>query len=119
LFELIYQQVNCSFFAAGCCFGSIKRNVICALSSELFAILLRVGVTGMNVIQLAQNLLLDHGGWAGLQRLSLEEMTKIHHGLGEAKAAQVKAALEIGRRLLQQQPEQRRRSPAQQMSPTY
>ena len=74
--------------------------------AELLAILLRVGVTGINVIQLAQKLLLDHGGWAGLQRLSFEEMTKIH-GLGEAKAAQIKAALEIGRRLLLQQPEQR------------
>ncbi len=50
--------------------------------------------------------MIEHGGWAGLQRLSFEELTKIH-GLGEAKAAQVKAALEIGRRLLLAQPEQR------------
>jgi DNA repair protein RadC len=70
------------------------------------AILLRVGVTGINVVQLAQKLLLDHGGWVGLQRLSFEELTKIH-GLGEAKAAQVKAALEIGRRMLLAQAEQR------------
>jgi DNA repair protein RadC len=74
--------------------------------AELLAILLRTGLTGLNVVQLAQKLLLEHGGWAGLQRLSFEEMTKIH-GLGEAKAAQVKAALEIGRRLLLAQPEQR------------
>ena len=74
--------------------------------AELLAILLRVGVSGINVIQLAQKLLIDHGGWAGLQRLSFEEMTKIH-GLGEAKAAQVKAALEIGRRLLLAQSEAR------------
>jgi DNA repair protein RadC len=74
--------------------------------AELLAILLRVGVPGMNVVQLAGKLLRDHGGWIGLQRLTFEEMTRIH-GLGEAKAAQVKAALEIGRRLLLQQPEQR------------
>jgi DNA repair protein RadC len=74
--------------------------------AELLAILLRTGLQGMNVVQLAQKLLLDHGGWIGLQRLSFEELTKIH-GLGEAKAAQVKAALEIGRRLVLTQPEQR------------
>lgn len=74
--------------------------------SELLAILLRVGVEGQNVIQLAQQMLVTHGGWAGLQRLSFEEMCKIH-GMGAAKAATVKAALEIGRRLLLQAPEQR------------
>lgn len=67
--------------------------------AELLAILLRTGLQGMNVIQLAQKILRDHGGWVGLQRLSFEELTHIH-GLGEAKAAQVKAALEIARRLV-------------------
>ncbi len=74
--------------------------------AELVAILLRVGVQGLNVVQLAQKMLLEHGGWVGLQRLSFEELCHIH-GMGEAKAAQVKAALEIGRRLLLAQPEQR------------
>lgn len=74
--------------------------------AELLAILLRVGVSGINVIQLAQKLLVEQGGWVGLQRLSFEEMCKIH-GLGEAKSAQVKAALEIGRRLLLVQSEAR------------
>jgi DNA repair protein RadC len=74
--------------------------------AELLAILLRTGVVGVNVVELARNLLIEHGSWVGLQRLSFEELTKIH-GMGEAKAAQVKAALEIGRRLLLAQPEQR------------
>ena len=74
--------------------------------AELVAILLRVGVQGLNVVQLAQKMLLDHGGWVGLQRLTFHELCNIH-GMGEAKAAQVKAALEIGRRLLLAQPEQR------------
>ena len=74
--------------------------------AELLAILLRTGLQGMNVIQLAQQLLRDNGGWLGLQRLSFQELTQIH-GFGEAKAAQIKAALEIGRRLLLAQPEQR------------
>ena len=72
----------------------------------MLAILLRTGLQGTNVIQLAQKLLRDNGGWLGLQRLSFEELTNIH-GFGAAKAAQVKAALEIGRRLLLAQPEQR------------
>ncbi len=74
--------------------------------AELLAILLRTGLQGLNVVQLAQKLLVEQKGWAGLQRLSFEELCKIH-GFGEAKAAQVKAALEIGRRLLLAQPEQR------------
>ncbi len=74
--------------------------------AELLAIVLRVGVTGLNVVQLAQRLLLEHGGWLGLQRLSFAELTQVH-GVGAAKAAQLKAALEIGRRMLLQQPEQR------------
>lgn len=74
--------------------------------AELVAILLRVGVPGLNVVQLSQKMLIEHGGWVGLQRLSFHELCQIH-GMGEAKAAQVKAALEIGRRLLLAQPEQR------------
>ncbi len=66
--------------------------------AELLAILLRTGVSGLNVIQLAQHLLLEHGGWRGLQQASFHSL-RDQHGMGEAKAAQLKAALEIGRRL--------------------
>ena len=74
--------------------------------AELLAILLRVGVQGMNVIQLAQKLLLDHGGWRGLQQAAFADLCKIH-GMGEAKTAHIKASLEIGRRLLLAAPEER------------
>jgi DNA repair protein RadC len=66
--------------------------------AELLAILLRVGVQGMNVLQLAQLLLREYGGLRGLQRASFQDLQK-RHGMGEAKTAQLKAALEIGRRL--------------------
>lgn len=66
--------------------------------AELLAILLRVGVTGLNVVQLAQQLLIEFGGWRGLQKASFEHI-QTWHGMGEAKTAQLKAALEIGRRL--------------------
>lgn len=67
--------------------------------AELLAILLRVGIEGMNAIQLAQQLLIEHQGWAGLQRAGFEQLAA-RRGMGEAKAAQLKATLEIGRRLL-------------------
>lgn len=67
--------------------------------AELLAILLRVGISGTNVVQLAQQLLVEHGGWAGLLRADYGELCR-QRGLGEAKAATLKAALEIGRRLL-------------------
>lgn len=74
--------------------------------SELVAILLRVGVTGENVVSLSQRLLKEHGGLTGLSRVPLTELCELR-GMGEAKAAQLKAALEIGRRLLLAEPDQR------------
>lgn len=67
--------------------------------AELLAILLRVGVSGTNVVQLAQQLLAEHRGWPGLLRADYHELCR-RRGVGEAKAATLKAALEIGRRLL-------------------
>jgi DNA repair protein RadC len=74
--------------------------------AELLAILLRVGVAGTNVLQLAQQLLVEHGGWPGLLRTDYNDL-RGQHGIGEAKAAALKAALEIGRRLLLTEHEQR------------
>ncbi len=67
--------------------------------AELLAILLRVGVSGTNVLQLAQQLLSEYKGWNGLLRADYHELCR-RRGVGEAKAATLKAALEIGRRLL-------------------
>src|SRR3954454_8518709 len=78
----------------------LRDHGAAALSdSELLAILLRVGVAGTNVGVLAQQLLVEHGGWPGLLRADYHDLCK-RHGIGEAKAATLKAALEIGRRLL-------------------
>jgi len=49
---------------------------------------------------LARRLLNTLGGFTGLYRASVEELLQIK-GMGKAKAAQVKAALEIGKRFLQ------------------
>jgi len=75
-------------------------------SAELLAILLRVGVTGENAVQVGQRLLQTFGGLTGLHRATFDEM-RAQHGIGDAKAAQIKAAIELGRRLMVEAPEER------------
>lgn len=72
--------------------------------AELLAILLRVGIRGENAVQMAQRLLLDMGGINGLQKASFSELAE-QRGLGMAKAAQIKAAIELGRRLVRESPD--------------
>ncbi len=67
-------------------------------TAELLAILLRVGLPGENAVQLARRLLRHFEGLPGLQRATFDEL-KAQRGIGTAKAAQIKAALELGRRL--------------------
>ena len=85
-----------------------------ALSTpELIAVILRTGVEGRNVTRLAEDLLAKAGGLNGLLRAPVSEI-RSHRGVGKVKAAQLKAALELGRRLREEAPEERRqvRSPA-------
>ncbi len=83
----------------------IKTGPPALSKAELLAILLRVGVSGENSVQLAQRILDELGGLAGIQRASVSDMCQIH-GLGEAKAAQIKAAIELGTRLVREQAEE-------------
>jgi DNA repair protein RadC len=82
-------------------------------TTELLAIILRVGVGGESVLSVAQRMLARFDGLPGLARASAAELTAVH-GIGEAKVAQVKAAFELGRRLLVTAPVERPqvRSPA-------
>ena len=75
-------------------------------NAELLAILLRVGIRGENAVQLGQHLLQDFGGLKGLHQASFLEICH-KKGVGKAKAAQVKAAIELGRRLSTELPEDR------------
>ncbi len=75
-------------------------------TSELLAIILRTGVGGENVINLATRLLAQFGGLRGLFKADFAQISAIK-GMGQAKTAQVKAALELGRRLLTASPEER------------
>jgi DNA repair protein RadC len=58
------------------------------------------------VLDLAARLLSRFNGLEGLARASFGELC-VEHGLGEAKVAQLKAALELGSRLLSSQPDER------------
>lgn len=78
-----------------------------ALSNgELLAIILRTGAAGENVVAQAARLLSRFNGLPGLARASVGELCA-EYAVGEAKAAQVLAALELGRRLLATHPEER------------
>jgi DNA repair protein RadC len=75
-------------------------------NAELMAILLRVGVKGESAVTVGQRLLNKFGGLGGLHRAPFADLKK-QHGLGDAKAAQIKAAIELGRRLTLESPEER------------
>ena len=69
--------------------------------AELLAILLRTGVKGQTVVDLARDLLVQSGGIRGLLKMSVNEFLGMH-GMGMAKYAQLQAASELGKRVLQQ-----------------
>lgn len=66
--------------------------------AELLAIILRVGSDRGSAVELGQSLLAAMGGLAALENASVADLCA-HHGVGRAKAVQIKAALELGRRL--------------------
>lgn len=76
-------------------------------TAELMGILLRVGVSGENAVQVGQRLLNTFGGISGLHRADFDEVCN-QRGIGQAKAAQIKAALELGHRLSIESPEDRK-----------
>jgi DNA repair protein RadC len=92
----------------------LKHHGAHALSNtELIAILLRVGTKGENVARLSERLLKQFGDLKGIARASVAELRKLK-GVGETKAIQIKAALELGKRLTVASPDERPviRSPA-------
>jgi DNA repair protein RadC len=76
--------------------------------AELLAILLRVGVPGESAVQVGQRLLSKYKNLAGLHRAPFEELCN-QRGIGKAKAAQIKAAIELGR-LMSREPSEERQT---------
>ncbi|HEX6733536.1 MAG TPA: DNA repair protein RadC [Azonexus sp.] len=71
--------------------------------AELLAIYLRVGVRGKSAVDLARDLLARFGSRLdALVGASLEELASVS-GIGQAKAAQLKASFELARRALSQE----------------
>ena len=69
---------------------------------ELLALLLRTGLPGQGVLELAQSVLDRCDGWAGLLRADAKVLAHVK-GLGPAKRAELGAVLEIARRAMAQQ----------------
>ena len=70
--------------------------------AELIALLLRTGLPGVSVLQLAQQLLDRFGGVTGLLRATADDLKTIK-GIGPAKRAELAAVIELARRALAQQ----------------
>jgi DNA repair protein RadC len=68
-------------------------------AAELIALVWGTGARGMNAVDLAEEALARHDGLTALARASDTELAAIP-GIGPARAAQLSAAFELGRRLL-------------------
>jgi DNA repair protein RadC len=77
----------------------LARGAQALADAELLALLLRTGVAGTGVLQLAQQLLAAFGGVGGLLRADVDDLARVK-GLGPAKRAELAAVLEIARRAL-------------------
>jgi DNA repair protein RadC len=67
--------------------------------AQLLAIILRTGTRGRTVLDLARELLDKFGSLRALDRASQTDLRTVG-GIGTAKIAQIKAALELGKRMM-------------------
>ena len=74
--------------------------------AELIALLLRTGLAGLSVLQLAQQLLDRFGGLSGLLHADVASLEGVK-GIGPAKRAELAAVIELARRALAQELMQR------------
>ena len=65
---------------------------------DLLAIILGTGAAGMSALQLAQHLVQHFHGLRRMDAASIDELSEVH-GIGPAKACQLKAAFTLGKRL--------------------
>jgi (E)-4-hydroxy-3-methyl-but-2-enyl pyrophosphate reductase len=80
----------------------LAQGAAALADAELLALLLRTGLPGTGVLQLAEQLLAAFGGLPGLLQANAEDLRSVR-GLGPAKRAEVVAVLELARRSLKRQ----------------
>jgi len=73
-------------------------------NTELLAILIRSGVKGQSAIDLSRKILSKFKTFRNMSHIDLRDWKELK-GLGQAKIAQIKAALEIGRRFMTEKKE--------------
>jgi DNA repair protein RadC len=76
----------------------VKYGAEMLSNAELLAILLRVGTPQYSAIGMAEHVLHEFDGLRGIATASVEELSRIQ-GLGTAKGAQIKAMVELGKRI--------------------
>jgi DNA repair protein RadC len=81
----------------------MKQGANSLSESELIAILLRTGTVGANAIDVARELLLRFHSLTALSRCTAQQLAQVK-GIGLAKALQLAAAFELGKRLAQESP---------------
>jgi len=80
----------------------LKSGPAALADAELIALLLRTGLPGVSVLQLAQQILDRFGGIPSLLRAGVDDL-KVIKGLGPAKRAEIAAVIELARRALTQE----------------
>jgi len=78
----------------------ISRGAAALADAELLALLLRTGVAGKNVLQLAQQLLERFGGLSGLLHTGPDDLKAVKGMGGTAKRSELIAVLELARRAM-------------------
>ena len=75
------------------------RGADCLTDAELLAIFIRTGLRGRNAVGVAQDLLHNRSTLQELSRCSVREIIDSAKGIGLAKACELAAAFELGKRL--------------------
>lgn len=79
----------------------LEKGAVALTDAELLAIFFRTGIAGMNAVELGREVLRQFGGLRQMMDASGKELAAVR-GVGEAKYVQLQAALELGRRYLEQ-----------------
>jgi DNA repair protein RadC len=84
----------------------LLKGISTLSDAELIAILIGSGTAQLSAVEVGKKMLQYAGNLDSLAKLSVKELMKVK-GIGEAKAISIVAALELGRRRKELQPEER------------